>query len=92
MKPDAELEALLKRWRGIEPPADFNARVWARVRQAERPLFFPRPQLLAVAASLFLSLGIGIGMGLVRREPPSDAARMSTIAGDYVRLVQGGSR
>ena len=92
MKPDDELGQVLKQWRGVEPPADFNARVCARVRQMECPRAFPRPQLLAAAASILLSLGIGLSVGLLRSERSSDEVKLSTIAGDYARLVQGGTR
>jgi len=32
---DDKLRALLRRWRDIEPKADFEANVWRRIRQAE---------------------------------------------------------
>jgi hypothetical protein len=92
MKPDNELSQLLKQWRGIEPSADFNERVWARIEKTNNIIPFPRQQILAVAASIFLSLGIGLSMGLVRNDHPTAPATLGTISGNYARLVQGGAR
>ena len=42
---DEELRALFKRWRDIEPRANFEANVWRRIRQAEAEA----PEQLTVA-------------------------------------------
>src|ERR1700722_4019438 len=34
---DEKLSALLKQWRDIEPPADFEANVWRQIRVAAAP-------------------------------------------------------
>ncbi|HUI07020.1 MAG TPA: hypothetical protein VL486_08435 [Verrucomicrobiae bacterium] len=71
---DDKLRALLRRWRDVEPQANFEAGVWRRIRQAEtecseRPAFaewlqrlLPRPVLattLVVVASAVIGSSVG---------------------------------
>ncbi|HBA82889.1 MAG TPA: hypothetical protein DCZ95_02230 [Verrucomicrobia bacterium] len=92
MKPEDNLSKLLKQWRGIQPAADFEAKVWARIRAAEEVPSFFRQQILAAAASIILALGIGLGAGILRGGQAVEDVRLGTISGDYAKLVQGGAR
>jgi hypothetical protein len=73
---DEQLRALLKRWKDIEPKANFEASVWRRIRdaQAEQPERVSLPQLwrrllwqpaTAVAAVVVASALIGSSAGVL---------------------------
>ena len=74
---DKQLSALLKRWREIEPKANFEANVWRRLRlaQAEEPERVSVIQLLlrqwlwqpaaSIAAAVILSVVLGSSLGVL---------------------------
>jgi hypothetical protein len=82
---DDKLSALLKRWRDIEPRANFEVNVWRRIRLAEseqpervsvveslRWLLW-RPAL-SMAAALVVSVIIGSSAGVLTASRPGGAA------------------
>ena len=76
---DARLSALLSEWKGAEPPANFEAAVWRRIRAASAP----EQQRLSVATTLCewfvprfawvntvaAAAGIVVGVGLAFSTP-----------------------
>lgn len=78
MKPnDDKFSTLLKRWRDIEPRADFEANVWRRIRATGQSEQIERVNLIdligrllwkpawSVAAALVVALAVGIWGGIV---------------------------
>jgi len=73
---DEKLRAALKRWRDIEPQANFEANVWRQIRQAKaKPSerltiaewlgrLMPRP-VLAMTAAVVASAIVGSSAGLL---------------------------
>jgi len=103
---DERLTAVLGRWKGVEPRPDFEALVWARIRNgeaAERPGWFDdardwifvRPAW-ATAMAASLAILIGALAGLVSAPPHRPHAEPllhpQTLAGSYLALVERGAR
>ena len=83
---DDRLRALLRQWRDIEPPGNFEANVWRRIRvaEAERPervsLLDAIGRLLwhpawSVAAALFVAVLVGVWGGVASTSRPTDTSR-----------------
>jgi hypothetical protein len=74
---DDKLRALLKQWRDIEPPGNFEANVWRRIRlaEAEKPervsvieLFlrnWPYKPAMSIAAAVAASFILGLSLGVL---------------------------
>jgi anti-sigma factor RsiW len=88
---DAKLKALLRHWREIEPPANFEANVRRRIRLAEAeapPWLLWRPAFaMAVAASIVIGVTGGV---LSARQTRGELQFMSagTLAGGYERMTR----
>lgn len=105
---DEKLKALLQHWREIEPPANFEANVWRRIRlaQTEQPeritlTEWLRRLIWQPAFSVGVAVAVVIGVwGGMRSAPPSTATDYAevgflspgTLAGSYARLAAGESR
>jgi len=82
---DDRLRALLRQWRDIEPPGNFEANVWRRIRVAAgRPervgLIEVIGRLLwqpawSVAAALFVAALVGVWGGVASTSRPTDTSR-----------------
>jgi len=84
---DDKLRALLRRWRDIEPRANFEANVWRRIRlaQTEEPGRVSIIQLLlrqwlrqpavSIAAAVVLSLALGTSLGILTTPRTARAER-----------------
>ena len=102
MNNDPQLSHLLRQWRAPEPPGNFDANVWRRIRLAEsaptsplagwlrRHLWHPALSLGAAAA---LGVAIGVFGGVFSTpvvEPPAQATHFlspGTLTGTYAQLV-----
>jgi hypothetical protein len=91
---DPKLTELLRCWRDVEPPANFEANVWRRIRLANagRPAevgwldWLWQPGVAVLIAAI---------IGLAVAHPPRrELGFMSagTLAGGYVKLISGGAR
>ena len=96
MNNDPKLSELLRRWRDLEPPGDFEANVRRRIRLAATEIksigFFWRP---AFAAAIVISVIIGSSAGVLSSgEPRAEMQFMSagTLAGGYARLAAEDAR
>ncbi len=87
---DEKLSALLKRWREIEPQANFEANVWRRIKLSQQPrdegltLSDWLRQLLwqparALAAAAVVSVLVGIAGGLLTEANSSAGAPQSEL-------------
>jgi hypothetical protein len=82
---DDKLRALLRQWRDIEPPGNFEANVWRRIRVADgRPegvsLIEAMGRLLwqpawPVAAALMVAALVGVWGGVASTSRPADTSR-----------------
>jgi hypothetical protein len=92
---DEKLRDLLRRWSDIEPPGNFEANVWCRIRAtATRPQPVTLAELLwrrmiwqpalATAAALMVGVIIGSSAGVFTASPPArpQHAAFSFLAGD----------
>ncbi len=83
---DDKLRALLKQWRDIEPPGNFEDNVWRRIRlaEAEKPERVSVIELLArnwlykpamsIAAAVAVSLILGSSLGVLTAPKSASAA------------------
>jgi hypothetical protein len=81
---DAHLSTLLREWKGVEPPADFEAAVWRRIRTASaleprglsligfvRDWILPHPawaSVVAAAAAIVVGGWAGISTPMARED------------------------
>lgn len=107
MNRDDQLSALLRQWRDIEAPGNFEANVWRRIRlaQAEPPARITLAEWLRQlvwqpAFSVGVALAIVIGAVGGMRAAPVPATRAhpevgflsaGTLAGGYTQLIAGDS-
>ena len=87
---DSDLSKLLRQWRDIEPPGNFEANVRRRIRLATpepKPIWLWRPVFAAVALSILIGASAGI---LSSRPQRAEMEFMSagTLAGGYTRGVR----
>jgi hypothetical protein len=93
---DERLRALLRRWRDVEPPANFETNVRRRIRlataEASRARWLWRPAFaMAIAASVIFGVTGGV---LSSNRPRSEMQFMSagTLTGGYARLTTEGRK
>jgi hypothetical protein len=87
---DSDLSKLLRRWRDIEPPGNFEVNVRRRIRLATpepKPIWWWRPAFAAVALSVVIGASAGI---LSSRQQRAEMKFMSagTLAGNYTGGLQ----
>jgi len=92
---DDQLHRLLQQWKEIEPPTNFDAQVWRRLRQS-KPTFadwlrswLPQPAFTLGAAAI-VGAAIGVAGGWFSVAPASGFGLLGpdTLAGSYVRMAQ----
>ena len=91
---DSDLQKLLRQWRDVEPPGNFEANVRRQIRQAApepKSIWLWRPAFAAVA----LSIAIGASAGILSADQQTSEMRFmsaGTLAGGYARLTTEGAR
>jgi hypothetical protein len=104
---EMKLKRVLREWRGIEPNADFAARVWHRIEAEPAPwrwwpdfVFGLRAALesrtayaaAAVIVALLWAATLAAPRGPGRGRPPAFAAlHGQTLTGAYAGLLMGGN-
>ena len=94
---DDQLHNLLRQWRDVEAPGNFEANVWRRIRQSEASAPTPvgwlewlwRPGV-ALAASITVSVMIGVFSGIHSagsRNAALDTPPAHTLTGGYLTLT-----
>jgi len=103
-----DLNQLLRHWRDIEPPGNFEANVWRRIRRAsaEQPVRVNLTNWLrdlvwqpAFAVAIAMAVVIGVTGGMRSASTPTTTTATEvgflspgTLAGSYARLAAGVSR
>jgi hypothetical protein len=103
---DNKLRAVLRQWRDIEAPDNFEANVWRRIRLAQPTPAPSWAELLrrwvtqpsfALTAATIMAVVIGSTAGvLTTRQPGADKEMglfsAGTLAGGYTKLMTRGDR
>jgi hypothetical protein len=94
---DNQLHRLLQQWPEIDPPADFAAQVWHRLREPARPSFadwlrawLPQP-VFATAAAVVIGIVIGASSGFSSVRPATGQLQFpypDSLTGNYLELVR----
>jgi hypothetical protein len=82
---DPELSKLLRQWRDLEPPGNFEANVRRRIRLAtpeSKPIWLWRPAFAAVALSVVIGASAGI-LSFSRPHSEMEFLSPGTLAGSY---------
>jgi len=99
------LNAVLGEWRGVKPPANFEAAVWGRIRAVSASESFggwlarilgdailpPSAWATSMAAALAILIGV-LWAGQGRHQADEPLLHSRTLAGAYLAMATGGTR